>query len=526
MKRSYIVLVGCVLLAGMVFAERVQNAGLYAIWVNSRDTDRVYSLPYITGGQTVVQWRDVEPSQGKYDFSDIDRSMEWFNKRGQKATLQINGNKKPLWLFDKVPYHPEKLSHQIGDDKGSLMFWHPVHRDAYLNVIKALAAHLDKSDYQDSVLGIRLNFNPFGTEHHTAKGNPDMSVGKWIVPKGVDHKTVTRYDKKVVEEYLRSVVDTYVSNFKGKIRVFVRNGVKEEVIGPYRSMFEDGTLSWFHTSSEAEPRASFAEEKYRRFFDDCRSGMTTAYAEPWASAWGHHGGKTDDRWCTPPQWMYWRLLNDLHCGVSFIAVYANNVQVAMDGTYRSTGVNYSDGKDGTYQEEFTQALEFAATYAGYHASPEDSPGAWIAFRENDTVLAANGVSAERRKLKFFNTDYTFLMERLPGDRSVGQGITNIGPDGQRFGAWARKLPAGKEIKLALNRNFAASLKGGAKIRVTFYDDGNGAFQLDAGTKESAVKMGGSKRWQTAEFPMVGKSPKITLSAGKSPLLLHMVEVVR
>lgn len=519
----------CVLMVGFAseaFSGRVENAGLYAIWVDSKDMDKVYSLPYITGGQTVVQWRDVEPDEGQYDFSEIDRSMDWFAKRGQKATLQINGNRKPLWLFDRVPYHPEKLSHQIQDEKGSLMFWYPVHRDAYLKMLKALSAHLEQADYRENMLGIRLNLVPFGTEHHTPKGNPNMTLDQWIYPVGVDRALVTEYNKERVEEYLRSIVEAYVADFKGKIRVFVRNGVSEEIIGPYRSMFEDGTLSWFHTSSEAEPRESSGEAKYRRFYDDCRSGMTTAYAEPWATAWGHHGGKTDDRWCSPPQWMYWRLLNDLHCGVSFIAVYAKNVKVAVDGTYNSGGVHYTDGKDGMYQSEFTKALEFAAKYAGYHAAPEASPGAWIAFRENDTVLAANGVPPERRKLKFFNTDYTFLMERLPGDQSVGQGIINIGPDNQRFGAWARKLPAGKEIKLALNPTFAASLKGGAKIRITYLDDGPGGFSVEAGLKAHSVKMKATGRWQTAEFPIVGNSPKIALTAGKSPLLLHMVEVVR
>jgi hypothetical protein len=59
--------------------------------------------------------------------------------------------------------------------------------------------------------------------------------------------------------------------------------------------------------------------------DDARSGKTSAYAEPWASAWGHHGGLRDDRWCSPPQWMYWRLLNDLHCGVSYIAIYGSDL---------------------------------------------------------------------------------------------------------------------------------------------------------------------------------------------------------
>jgi len=513
-------------IASSAAAERVENAGLYAIWVNNKEKEKFYSLPFITGGQTVVQWRDVEPAKDEYDFSDIDQDMEWFAQRGLKATVQVNGNLKPQWLFDMVPYHPEKLSHQVHDEKGTLMFWHPVHRDTYLNMIEALAQHLGNADYRNSILGIRLNFNPFGTEHYAPKGNPDMSIDKWIVPPGVDPATVTEYDKERVNKYLSSVLDAYVAAFKGKIRVFVRNGVKGDLIKPYRPLFENGTLSWFHTSSEVEPRASFAEAKYKRFYDDCRSGMTTAYAEPWASAWGHHGGKTDDRWCSPPQWMYWRLLFDLHCGVSFIAIYSSDTQVAIDGTYHSTGVNYSDGEDGTYQREFIEALKFAARYAGYHASPEDSPGAWIAFRENHIVKAANGIPLLRRRLKFFNTDYTFLMDRLPGDLSVGEGITNIGPDSQRFGAWARILPAGETLRLMLNSRFAASLKTGAKIRVVFYDDKPGKFHIENGSRQHNVAMTGSGYWQTAEFPMDGRNPRITLVADQSPLFLHMVEVIR
>ncbi|MBC8872823.1 MAG: hypothetical protein H8E44_25600 [Planctomycetes bacterium] len=117
-------------------------------------------------------------------------------------------------------------------------------------------------------------------------------------------------------------------------------------------------MSWFHTSSEVEPRSAGTKQRYLRFYRDCRSGKTTAYAEPWASCWGHHGGKTDDRWCSPPQWMYWRLLSDLNCGVSHIAIYANDLGVAIDGTYRQGGRVYDDGNR-IYQREFDAAIRFS-----------------------------------------------------------------------------------------------------------------------------------------------------------------------
>jgi hypothetical protein len=62
-------------------------------------------------------------------------------------------------------------------------------------------------------------------------------------------------------------------------------------------------------------------------------------------------------------------------------------------------------------------LLFADKYAGFHALPEQAPGAWIAFRENDSVANARTPS-QKLKLACFTNDYTYLMERLP-DNSTG-----------------------------------------------------------------------------------------------------------
>jgi len=88
------------LLAELISGSRqVSDAGLYAIWVPSDKQAQVHALPYITGGQTVVQWRDVEPAQGVYDFSTIDERMRWFAERDQKATLQVKVLLMKVLLF-------------------------------------------------------------------------------------------------------------------------------------------------------------------------------------------------------------------------------------------------------------------------------------------------------------------------------------------------------------------------------------------------------------------------------------------
>jgi hypothetical protein len=400
------------------------KAGLYAIWY-SGDPERYLSQPYIKGGQIVLQWADVEVARGKYDFSTIDEKLAELSEQGLFTTIQINGNRKPPWLFDQVPYIERKLSVQVKDPQGSLMFWHPTHRDAYLSMLRALSAHLKNSTHGDTLLGLRMNLNAIGTEHHYIE--PEYRpLDRWVVPDRVDPTNLVPWNRELADQYIGSVMDTYIDAFRGTARIFVRNGIPEELEAKYRDAFARGTLSWFHTSSEAEPRAQFAERKYQRFVNDCRSGKTTAYAEPWASTWGHHGGLTDDRWCSPPQWGYWRLLFDLHCGVSYIALYSTDMRVAIEGVYQSGGIRFND-PGGAYQREFNAAFNFASKYAGFHACPKKSPGAWVAFRENSTVRAANGIPEDRRQLKVFTDDYTFLMRRLPGDASIGETSSTSAP---------------------------------------------------------------------------------------------------
>lgn len=75
--------------------------------------------------------------------------------------------------------------------------------------------------------------------------------------------------------------------------MFVRNNLPEGLRPRFADRFARERLAWFHTSSEAEPRSSATERQYATFLEYSRSGKTVGYAEPWASAWGEHGGGLD-----------------------------------------------------------------------------------------------------------------------------------------------------------------------------------------------------------------------------------------
>ncbi len=214
-------------------------------------------------------------------------------------------------------------------------------------------------------------------------------------------------------------------------------------------------------------------------------------------------------------------------------MYANDLGVAVNGSYRVNRNRYDESTDRRgYQEEFEAAFRFAARYVGFHAAPETSPGAWVAFRENHVALATNVPSVEERRLTYFNGDYNFLMERLP-DKT--KGVHTVGPENQRQGAWARVLPPAEKLEVKLDPRFAASFKGG-KVRVTFLDEAEAAnrpFRLRANGAEMTVMPKGSGRWQTAELtlpdgPLAAASngAHLSLVAGAAPVCVHMLEVTR
>lgn len=505
---------------GIADAAPVENRGLYALWYNNDLS--VMEVPFITGGQIVCQWKDVEPEKGQYDFSVIEQQLSGLNRLGRKTTLQINGNQKPDWLFNEVPYTSERLSTQVKDPKGTLMYWHPVHQNAYTEMLKQFAVFIRRCPDRDALIGMRLNFNPIGTEHLQV---PDKytSPDVWTVPDGVDPGEP--FTDKINLEYQDAVVTTYVDYISPLIKVFVRNGVKSEIEQRYREMFESGNLGWFHTSSEAEPRSTGTEFRYMRFYNDCRSGKTVGFAEPWASAWGDHGGKEDHRPFSPPQWNYWRLLIDLHCGISYIGIYKNDLNVAVLGQYTLNN-RYDEKKDQLgYQQEFQEAFEFAAKYVGYHVAPEESPGAWVAFRETHEIMADNGQGKSQRQLHHFTGDYSFLMERQP-DKTFG--VHNVGPETQRYGAWARRLPAGEQLTVTANPDFIDSLND-ATANITYLDEAGSAgreFEVTLGSGNQKVRLKGTGQWKTAQFAAKGRRLQTLTITARDDLYLHMVEICR
>jgi hypothetical protein len=209
--------------------------------------------------------------------------------------------------------------------------------------------------------------------------------------------------------------------------------------------------------------------------------------------WGWHGLQVPDkRWVSPPQWNYWRLLCDLYGGVSVITVFDSDLLIAINGVHRFPWSNRIAEKQ--YPEDingFEDAFRFAAKCAGYKAYLAESLGAWIAF-QHSTVN-----NCYKNPLKLITGYYSILIERL---YSTGNIKRNIGPDNQRFGAWALEIPVKEKTQLAVNEDSTSSFKNNSvKIRVTYFDSETGIISFTLGRNRYNQQVTDTKKWETKKF---------------------------
>ncbi len=462
--------------------------GMHRIW-GQRVLDE---QPAVVGSFVVAEWKDVNPQPGKYDFSVFDEYLERFSRLGKRATVALRGGYKPDFLFNEVPYHPESLGRGAHDAKGTLQYWHPTYRQRYSELLQAFSAYLKSSPYRSTVYSIRQNLNAVGTE---ATGVPDDKTDRsqWIVPAGV---TFVPYSTAEDIGYKRFVTQTYFDLFADDVLLLVRSilltsdSANDILPAAVRRAIELGQVGLVHTSSVPEPTSASTERKYLVHLKYAKNGVTPVYAEQY--------DYSDSGPQPPAQWNYWRILSDLHVGVTYVAVYGSDIEKVGDA-------------------EFAEAFEFANRYAGYQTlnSSSNSPGAWVALREGG---------------EFLSGDYTFLMSRMDGDANAA--VVSAGPNWQRFGAWARKVSAGGRMRFVLDDRFASALGNGqAMLRVIYLDSKSPQFTVVSTGGQFEVNGGATGTWKAAEFAVsaqgfAGNSgADITIDAS-TEVTLHMIEVLR
>jgi len=467
-------------------AENPNDWGVHKIW-GSKSLDKISE---VRGGYVIVEWKDINPAPGKFDFSIFDSELARYRKLGKRVTIAIRGKFKPDFLFNEVPYHPQRLALGVHDPKGSLAYWHPTYKKRYQELLQAFDNYLNSSPNKSTVYSIRQNINALGTEH---SGIPQdkQARSQWIIPPGVNFVPYSSTENSRYKIFVsQTYYDLFVSDYLVLVRSVLLASSESNLPQVVLRAIEDGRIGLVHTSSVPEPPSGSTEKKYKVHIQYGKNGSTRIYAEPYSDS--RRGPQPR------PQWNYWRLLSDLHAGVSFLSVYGADLEQSSD-------------------LEFASAFDFANRYAGYQTgnAVTSSPGAWVALREGG---------------KFLTGDYTFLMSRMSGDASVA--LESVGPNWQRFGAWARRINANGRMRFKLDDRFANAIRGqNVTVRVVYFNSKSPGFSIETSGSKKDFAGGGTGTWKTVEMTVaasdfVGNSGADITIRAKTDVVLHMVEIVR
>lgn len=472
------------------------DRGLALIWYGSQENlssrDGLVNI-----GQIMFMWRDFESKQGKYEFAALDEELKKVSEKGLKTTIQINANYHPEYLFNMIPYLdgialPGQKNHTVG--YGPLMYWSEAYKERYSKLVHALANHLRASPYKENILAIRQSYCAVGTEHHHIPPEYRDS-SNWTFKNKVKWGENSDWTDEVGRQYKTWALDLFVKEIKSYagLNLFVRADAVSSGIAldKHIKMIENGELWLFHTSTEPQPRNESFDRQYEVFEKYCKTGKTYGFMESWSKA-----STGAEKWLwtktshpiTKPQFNYWTLLCDLHCGATFPAMRPEDMDVP----------------------EYREDYEFASKYAGYLHSPETSPGAWIAFREGD----------------FLKGDYTFLMERNTSDNSIPLYNT----DDEKYGLWSSKVGEKGSFRIKIDQDFMMSLEHTphVKVKVWYKDDNEGSLRVHAFGKMITIDKKNTGIWKTVEIPfkITVLMPIIDIVSLKNELTVHKVELFR
>ena len=498
--------------------------GINAIWYSNSSPDSVLNSQWVDSGQAKVEWRGVEPSDGNYDWSTLDTRIQQSTSRGLKTTIQLNGERKPDWLFNVVPYCTVKLSHQVGDPQGTLAYWHSRYRQEYLDVIAALAAHLKANYTEDQILAVRLSYLEVGTEHSlSGAGECGSAGGSWITPSGVTWEAFNEsgYRDSVRLAYFNGLSSTGPGN--PGFTTLLRN--TSSYTGILANGLNNGIAGIFQTGLEIQPRFTGDEQgRYGVFEDYCiNSNAKNCLAETWADSDGFRGANNsqrDYRGYPPVSWNYWSILAGLEKGVDWLGIYAEDIEYANAGN-----------------QEYIGAFDFARKYAGYADKPTESPGAWLAFREGKfnkgdyNFLASKTSDPDFTPRDRCGTNYVYKGSVTQTGQTCSPGTALVNAN-QRYDGWSRRLAANTSVSLTFNQDFINSLNGeDVNVNVVYgQTSGTGSWSLSCFGNTQTVNMTNTGNWATRSYtiptPTTTGQNTCTLSTTGAAVDFHMVELLR
>jgi hypothetical protein len=439
------------------------------------------------------------------------------------------------WLYEQVPWSDLTWTEEETDGK-TVMYWHPTYVKLFQRRIRAIARFLRTKEAR-GIAYFRSSWDAVGEERifgENANGSKVFTLqdgSNWKVPDGCKtecdpppswkgNATDDAYKRDTARVWREAFNRSLLSKEEAKAMpiLLLRS---DEVHGAYSSlsaaqMGRDG-FGWYHTGAAMEETQCFNQlYRYEPFLRDCLPGKVVCFTE--ACGLQNFAGPGGNK-RTPEleaanfsrlQGIYWMMLSGMSKGVSVTGLHSKTML-----------------KPWLKQESFKKAFSWADGYMGLHASPELTPGAWVAFR---------GVGDHHKPYG----DYSFLMSRIESDTSVGLQQCGDGDEDEvPYGAWCRELPAHSGMYFALDPNNRVTFNGHAILRLVYQAPAELELYCDDGTADGKLALSTSDSsdselmWNDVRATVAGSklmrgggkkgSDLWLLNQGSRPARVHLIE---
>ena len=235
MNRIISLVISCILVEGCFGQPSYAPKGIYsfAYGPNFPRTASL-SLPYISGMTAYWGWRDWEPSEGMYQFSNTDSLLDWASQNGKKINIgYFLGDFTPNWVIEKgvktfiwtknFTEDEQRYFKQPTESQRSPVPWDTI----YLNQWKKVVVQLANRYRGHPGLGA------VGISGPTMR---DLSCGLQISkPLEWEQFTQTGYSPERLFQAWKTMIDFYVTQFQGHPLYLV--------IGPEKPATNDATLA-------------------------------------------------------------------------------------------------------------------------------------------------------------------------------------------------------------------------------------------------------------------------------------------
>jgi hypothetical protein len=237
--------------------------------------------------QIDVEWPDIEPTEGKYDWSKVKTIANFIHHGSNRmALLKINSNTKPFWLYDQVPWVNITWTSEQADGK-TAMYWHPAYTAALKRRIATTATFFATDPVGKQIAYFRQSWAAIGEEAIGIPTNKGAAIAalrlakNWHTPAGC--AAPSDYDADSTDEaYKEEVAAQWIGSFSKSVPtlLLLRANEYDGVFAKYHSRIASGEYGWFHTGAGMEETQCFNQTfRYAPFRADCRTGKTVGFAE-------------------------------------------------------------------------------------------------------------------------------------------------------------------------------------------------------------------------------------------------------